>query len=245
MKDVYASQTADSEALEYERNAAGDGFIVVGIGNCTDSKIIIPSSHAGLPVAAVGEKAFYNCTGLTDVAIPASVTQIGDIAFSGCTDLTGITVAKGNPVYHSAGNCLIETGSKTLIAGCKASTIPGDGSVTKIGWDAFWFCAGLTDVVIPVGVAVIDSGAFEDCTGLKGITIPDGATEIGMFAFRGCTGLTSVTIPDSVTEIGMGAFADCTGLTDVYYAGTEAQWAALAESADVPETATVHYNSKG
>ena len=126
--------------------------------------ITIPNS-----VTSIGSSAFRGCTGLTSVTIPDSVTSIGKYAFSECSGLTSMVVEDGNPVYHSAGNCLIETATKTLIAGCKTSVIPDDGSVTSIGdW------------------------AFSDCSGLTSITIPDSVTSIGDRAFFYCSGLTII-----------------------------------------------------
>lgn len=171
-----------SEGLEYSLNSDENGYTVTGIGTCTDKELIIPSEYNAKPVTSIGYSAFSD-TGLTSVTIPDSVTSIGYEAFCGCTGLTRITVAKGNTKYHSAGNCLIETESKTLIAGCKNSIIPTDDSVTSIGG---W--------------------AFYNCTELTSVTIPDSVTSIGYSAFRYCTGLTSVTIPDNVTSIGWGAF---------------------------------------
>ena len=57
--------------------------------------------------------------------------------------------------------------------------------------------------------------------------IPDSVTTIGYSAFAYCSNLTSVTIGDSVTTIGSSAFAYCTKLTDVYYTGSEADWAKI------------------
>ena len=92
-------------------------------------------------------------------------------------------------------------------------TIPG--SVIEISGFAFSGCTGLTSVVIPDSVTWIGMAAFGGCTALTSVVIGNGVTEIGNSTFSGCTALTSVTVPDSVTEIGSYAFSDCTGLTDL------------------------------
>ena len=91
------------------------------------------------------------------------MTSIGRIAFYQCGGLKSITVEKGNKYYHSAGNCLIETASKTLIAGCRNSVIPTDGSVTSIGERTFFGCVSLTSITIPGSVTSIGEDAFWGC----------------------------------------------------------------------------------
>ncbi len=190
-----------SEGLEYTLNSDGKSYSVSGIGTCTDKDIIIPDTYENLPVTQIADYAFIFCTELTSITIPSSVTSINGWAFYHCTGLTSINVDSKNTQYHSVNNCLIETASKILIAGCKNSVIPDDGSVTSIS-----------------------ARAFRDCTGLTNITIPNSVTSIGDLAFNRCTGLTSIIIPDSVTSIKYSAFGGCTGLTSINVDSKNAQY---------------------
>ena len=170
--------------------------------NCSGlTSITIPDS-----VTSIGESAFSRCSGLTRITIPDRVTSIEDYAFSGCSGLISITVASNNKKYHSDGNCLIETESKTLILGCKNSVIPSDDSVTSIGKWAFSGCSGLASITIPSSVTSIGSSAFNSCSGLTSITIGNGVTYIGNSAFNYCPKLVEV-INNSSLNIKKGSFA--------------------------------------
>ena len=79
-----------SGGLEFE--SRGDGTCaVVGIGECTDADIVIPEkSSDGDKVMSIGNSAFFDCTGLTSITIPDSVTSICGYAFKGCDALTDV-----------------------------------------------------------------------------------------------------------------------------------------------------------
>ena len=154
---------AASSGLSFDINPDGTTCTITHIGTCTDTDIYVPESIDGYTVTSIGSYAFDHCYGLTSITIPGGVTSIGSSAFADCAGLTNITVAQGNTKYHSSGNCLIETATKTLISGCKSSVIPTDGSVTSIGEGAFFRCTGLTSITIPSSVTSIGEGAFSSC----------------------------------------------------------------------------------
>lgn len=181
--------------------------------NCPITSVTLPDS-----LTTIGYNAFGG-TNLTSINIPKNVTSIDVNPVSGCTGLTSITVDSANTKYKASGNCLIETGSKTLIAGCKNSTIPTDGSVTTIGGEAFTYQSGLKSITIPNSVTTIGNGAFES-TGLTSLTIPGTVKTIENNAFSGCTGLTTLNMGDGVKTIGGWAFSGCTGLTNVLIPST-------------------------
>ena len=177
----------------------------------------------------IAGSAFVDCTGLTSVAIPNSVTFIGNWAFNGCSALTSIDIPN---TVTSIGNDAFSD-----CTGLASVTIPN--SVTYIGDNAFdgtaWFdnqpdglvYAGLvayrykgtmpegTGITLSDGTLGIAGSAFFNCTGLTSVTIPNSITTIGDWAFAGCSGLTSIDIPNSVTSIGDWVFNGCSGLTSI------------------------------
>ena len=170
--------------------------------NCSRlTSITIPNS-----VTSIGDYAFSGCSALTSITIPSSVTSIGRGAFNGCSSLTAITIP--NRVTNIENNAFSGCSSLTSV------TIPN--SVTSIGYNAFSGCSGLTSVTIPNSVTRIREGCFSGCSGLTSITIPNSVTNIGDHAFGGCSSLTSITIPNSVTAIGWEAFYGCSGLNSIH-----------------------------
>lgn len=168
-----------------------------------ETEIIIPSEINGSKVTVIGYGAFENCTSLTDIAIPNSVTSIGNEAF------------KGTPWYNNFEEDFVIVNN--ILVGYKGSdksiTIPD--SVTTINCGAFSGCTSLTDITISDSVMSVGQYAFKGCVGLTSITIPDSVTSIDYYAFEDCTGLTSVAIPSSVDYIAPGAFSGCTNLKSI------------------------------
>ncbi|MBN2210448.1 MAG: leucine-rich repeat domain-containing protein [Sedimentisphaerales bacterium] len=198
-----------AQAEDYTWTNNGDGTCTITDYTGPGGIVIIPDTLGGLTVTVIGNRAFFECTGLTGVIIPDSVTTINDEAFACCENLTFATIGKsvitiGYSGFHGC-------------ASLTSVTIPN--SVTTIGVWAFAFCNSLTHVTIPDSVTTIGSRAFYHCISLTDIKIPDSVATIGSEAFYYCTGLTSAIIGNGVTTIGSIAFAYSPNLVGVYFRG--------------------------
>ena len=214
----FDERLCDSNGLYYNISENLDAFSAY-LSNQTAENLVVPSSFLNMPVTALETSWNLENSSLKSIQIPACVTTIDSGVFSNCTNLTSITVAQNNPNYHSAGNCIIETASKTLIAGCSSSVIPADGSVTSINYSAFSDIHGLKNIVIPESVTKILDGAFQNCTSLETVQLPDSLIYLGSMAFSGCKSLKSITIPEKITELNAYIFSECTSLETVIIEG--------------------------
>ena len=146
------------DGIRYYLNAVSKKASVIAKSSGKYSgEVVIPESveHEGTTysVTSIGEKAFYECSGMTSVTIPNSVTSIGYAAFSDCSGLTSVTIPNS---VTSIGDNAFE-----YCSGLTSVTIPN--SVTSIGDGAFYNCKGLTSVTIGSSVKSIGEEAFRDC----------------------------------------------------------------------------------
>ena len=156
----------------------------------TSGTIVIPSTLGGCPVTGIGYLAFDNCSQLTSVTIPDSVTSIAEDAFHGCSGLKHVKIGNGvtNIYYSSFLDC----------NRLKSVTVPQ--YVLNCGLRNVFSAAysSLTDVSFSSVVTNIDAYAFSGCSSLTSVTIPDSVSRIGENAFYGCNRLRNVTIPQYV-----------------------------------------------
>ena len=186
--------------------------------------VAIPATIDGLPVARIGEGAFYGCTALKSLTLPASVTLIGDNAFHQCFYLTSVTLPSG----------VRSIGDGAFSSCTRLTNIALPNSLIRIGDQAFAMCIKLTNINLPnslrsIGDLAFRAGVLESVTidttivgktfsgssHLKNVTIGGNVTDIGDSAFSRCSGLTNIVLPNSVTRIGDDAFSDCGGLTSL------------------------------
>ena len=173
-------------------------------------EIVVPekvkaSDEIEYPVAAFGDNAFKECSGLTSITIPSSVTSLGENCFEKCTRLANAAIPSS--VTSLGAYCFYDCTGLTSV------TIPS--SITSLARGCFRGCIGLTSITIPSSVTYLGEGCFYNCTGLTSITIPSSVTYLGYSCFWGCAKLTNITIPSSVTYLGSYCFKACTGLTSI------------------------------
>ena len=125
----------------------------------------------------LGDYVFNDCSGLTSLTLPSSVTKIGCYALSNCIGLTSLTLPSS----------VTEIGELAFLncRGLTNFTIPS--GVTSIGSGAFFSCYGLISLTIPSSVTAIGSMAFNGCSSLTSIyAYMEKLPETGSNLFLGC-----------------------------------------------------------
>lgn len=148
--------------------------------------LVIPAKIGDEEIKEIGWNAFEDCTGLTSISLPASLTEISSSAFSDCTGLTSISLPAS-----------LTTIGEGAFEGCKSLTsITLPANLTKIDKYTFSDCTGLTSITLPANLTQIGEYAFYDCKGLTSVHLPASLTTIDQYAFYGCGGLASAVFED-------------------------------------------------
>lgn len=203
---------------------------------------ILQSSNNLYRIVEIGNKftednvtkgAFENCTTLTEITLPSTVTKIGDRAFKDCPELTKVNIPQDNTVLEEIGANAFENCSKLenfeintdqtytfpnsvktigdyAFAGCTTLNLPNlPSTVETIGNYAFNNCSTLdnSSIIANTGLTKIDLGVFDGCARLSSIEFPITLTEIGTSAFNNCGGLNSIKVPCYIEYIGQSAFS--------------------------------------
>ena len=164
------------------------------------TNVVIPAS-----VTEIGYNAFSQCKNLKTIDIPSSVTIMGDFAFQGCSSLEKINIPNG-----------VKSIGEDVFYNCTSlKTIDIPLSVTMIGNEAFRGCSSLENINISSSVTVIGNRALQDCSNLEKINIPKGVKSIGEYAFYNDDKLAEVVIPGSVEKIENYTFENCKNLSKI------------------------------
>ncbi len=96
----------------------------------------------------------------------------------------------------------------------KKLTFENGSRVEKIGANAFYRCAKLTQAKMPLSLLTIDKYAFGYCNNLRFVELNQGLVTIGANAFYNCN-FYKIYLPSSLQEIHVEAFSNCLSLIEI------------------------------
>ena len=151
-------------------------------------------------VSTIGDKAFFNCSGLEGpLFFKEGTTYIGDSSFENCVSINGSIEFPDSIDYinqKAFKNC----------SSFKYDLVIND-SISGLGAQAFYGCSGFDGVLtLSDNLSFIESGTFFNCISITGdLVIPNGVTGVGDYAFYNL-GVDSLDLPEGLLYIGNGAF---------------------------------------
>lgn len=209
----------------------------------TSEHVLIPDTIDGLPVTALGHRAFYEKT-VTTVVVPDSVTEIGAACFSGDNYLVSLKLPDGLKRLPPA----------SLESCMRLYDFDLPQSLEKIYSSVFEFNYYLTHLTLPSSLTEIEQLNFIGLYGLQSLTLaednaafkldetngllmtadgtrllhcfsdivpaeeiilPEGLKTVDPFAFHYDYDVKRIVLPEGVETIGAMAFAMCPNLTEI------------------------------
>lgn len=157
--DYYYSRYRSTSYVHTDYYTSDDVIGEYAFENCSGlTSVTFPSS-----VTSIGEYAFSGCSGLTSVTIPSSVTSIGDSAFEGCSGLTSVYVSWESPLSINA-SIFENVNTKSCIL-----------YVPKRTYDDYWLS----------NWGVFDNIEEYDVTGIDNVTTSSDVKEISRYSVNG------------------------------------------------------------
>ena len=202
-QNYYGSSTSSTTSSTYYIPSSLRSVTVTGgninsgaFYNCSMlTEIIIPDS-----VTKIVSYSFYNCSSLTNITVPDSVTSIGGSAFSGCSSLESITIPFVGAYASTTSSDKYQYpfgyifGTSSYTGGTEVKQNYYGSSTTSVATSTYYIPSSLRNVTV-TGENIL-YGAFYNCSMLTSITIGADVISISPFAFAYCSSLTSVTFED-------------------------------------------------
>ncbi len=205
----------------YTYTVTGGNATITKYTATTTGAVDIPSTIDGYTVVGIGN-AFMDCTKLTAVTIPSTVTSVGTYPFYGCSSLKSITVNANNTAFKSVNGVLFSKDGTTLISyplGSSNTAYSIPSGVTSIYEMAFREVKNLTSLSIPASVTYIPDTAIMRCPVLAKITVSadnsayvsvDGVlynkNKTQLYVYPALKEGSTYTIPSTVSKMNQYAF---------------------------------------
>ena len=168
--------------------------------NTEITNLVIPAE-----LTEIGNLCFAGCAGLKSVSIPYGVTKIGNSAFSQCSSLISVSISES----------VTEIGFGAFMGCTSLSSIKIPESVTTTGTSILYGCTSLSSITIPGSIKKLEEAFFNQCTNLTSVTLSEGVEWIATSAFYLCTSLTDIKLPSTLKQIDYNAFQNCSSLKKI------------------------------
>ena len=160
-------------------------------------------------VMQLSQNIFYNCSALTELVIPGSVSVIDNAAFLGCTSLKKLELKDGRAPLSLGYNLFSEMEGRTLFhdtaveslyLGRNLQFLSGE----EYGGAPFSRMKKLQSVVVGDEVTAIPDDLFKNCPVLESFVVGKAVETIGNRAFQGCGNLSRLVFRDGDKPLLLG-----------------------------------------
>lgn len=245
--DTFTSKTVEGIDMAFMVLNETSKTCMAGIGQsrenpavdkATSGKVTVPENANGYTVVSLNSFAFYDCSDITELILPSTLTRIGNQSIIGChqltvlkipasvntlekysiggnNNLTAFVVDQDNSVFCSRDGLLLSKDKKVLHAypsGLTGEyTIPSD--IVEVANSAFYGCS-LSKLTIPSTVKSVSTYLAYNSQNLTSVVWEPAEVPIPTGAFQYCNNLSNFSFPEGIKSIGDQAFMQA-GFTEL------------------------------
>ncbi|MDR0920306.1 MAG: leucine-rich repeat protein [Oscillospiraceae bacterium] len=156
----------------------------------------IPEEINGVPITSLGNVTFTKCGDVTELNLPASITNITSKAFLPLANLVSFNVDENNATFISENGILYSKDKTALVSfpQNKADTSFSIENVDSFSSYSFYGNRNIQKLSIENRCSTIESNAFSNMQALTDITLTKDLTSISSSAFDGSNLISTVLI---------------------------------------------------
>ena len=182
--------------------------------------VTVPTEIDGIAVTELEDRAFFDCTEITQIVLGEGITEIGQECFFGCVNLQKINFP--DSLKYCGENALYKTALTSISVGANLRSFGENQS------EPFFGCTSLKEIFVDSDNTVYASRAgvlftkdmktlicYPAAASAVSYTLPDTVQTIRKGAFSQCANLRSLTFPKSLKKV-EDTFYQCGVLTEIY-----------------------------
>lgn len=211
IREPQATYSSTGNSSDYDIVMKNGGYYISRFKGFEEDEMVVPNMVGEKRIVGITGDAYHGCVSVKKLCLSEGIRVLENGAFSDCSSLTTVVLPStlttiGGPTNECKDG---------VFAATKIESIVIPDSVTYMGPYTFWYCNKLKRVELSNNLEEIEVALFSSCSELVNVRMPRNLKRIKTAAFNGCHKFKETHIPNGTKVIEENAFKG-SGLSTIY-----------------------------